>query len=266
MEHPPAQSHRFTGKPLSISTGLYYDYQRWYDPSVGRYISQDPLGGDALSPQTLNGYVYVQNRPTSLVDPMGLTSEGEGDRICSEDESCGIKLPSWVYDEDAARSQWGFSSNIGRASFNEGSPPPETVSSIQPVATEPIRLEGGAGSRDGQLEFLNPKTLAFTQNEVSPTFQDGRTIAQLSEGLRTGQINPTTVSPIRVVEFEGKLYSLDNRRLVAFQMADVNIPVVRASWTPKVTSDFVWRYNPVQGGSRVFINGVGWWPPTSSEI
>jgi RHS repeat-associated protein len=30
---------KFTGKPYSTATGLYYKYQRWYDPSIGRFIS-----------------------------------------------------------------------------------------------------------------------------------------------------------------------------------------------------------------------------------
>jgi len=36
-------SDRFTGKPVSQTTGLYYEYQRWYDPSMGRFIGEDPL-------------------------------------------------------------------------------------------------------------------------------------------------------------------------------------------------------------------------------
>ncbi len=28
-------SDRFTGKPVTQATGLYYDYARWYDPSTG---------------------------------------------------------------------------------------------------------------------------------------------------------------------------------------------------------------------------------------
>ena len=38
------EKDRFTGKSFSSTTGLYYEYQRWYDPSIGRFISQDPLG------------------------------------------------------------------------------------------------------------------------------------------------------------------------------------------------------------------------------
>jgi hypothetical protein len=52
---------------------LYYEYQRWYDPSIGRFISQDPFAGHLSNPQTLNPYVYVVDSPTSLTDPSGLS-------------------------------------------------------------------------------------------------------------------------------------------------------------------------------------------------
>src|SRR5436305_15285405 len=38
-------SDRFTGKPVSQTTGLYYYGARWYDSTIGRFISQDPLAG-----------------------------------------------------------------------------------------------------------------------------------------------------------------------------------------------------------------------------
>jgi hypothetical protein len=50
---------------------LYYYYDRWYDPFTGRFVSQDPAKGDLSNPQSLNGYIYVVDRPTSLVDPNG---------------------------------------------------------------------------------------------------------------------------------------------------------------------------------------------------
>jgi RHS repeat-associated protein len=62
---------KFDGKPFSISTGLYYDYQRWYDPSIGRFISPDPLAGHRAYPQSLNRYLYVLDSPTSNIDPAG---------------------------------------------------------------------------------------------------------------------------------------------------------------------------------------------------
>ena len=65
-------AYRFTGKPYSSSTGLYYEYQRWYDPSAGRFISPDPYPGELSNAQSQNGYVYATNDPATLTDPTGL--------------------------------------------------------------------------------------------------------------------------------------------------------------------------------------------------
>ncbi len=50
---------------------MYYEYSRWYDPSVGRFISQDSYPGYLSDPQSLNPYVYTENAPTTYADPTG---------------------------------------------------------------------------------------------------------------------------------------------------------------------------------------------------
>jgi len=60
--------HKFTGKPEDTGTGLYYFGARYYDPVVGRFISQDPAR------QGSNWYVYAENNPIKYVDPNGETS------------------------------------------------------------------------------------------------------------------------------------------------------------------------------------------------
>jgi RHS repeat-associated protein len=68
-------SFGFTGRFFDKSTGLQNNLHRWYDANVGRWISEDPIGfaaGDA------NLYRYVQNIPTSLVDPLGLAPSEDG--------------------------------------------------------------------------------------------------------------------------------------------------------------------------------------------
>ena len=63
---------QFTGMPYSSAIGLYYDYERWYDQSTGRFISQDPVHGYRIDPQSLNLYIYTANSPTSATDRTGL--------------------------------------------------------------------------------------------------------------------------------------------------------------------------------------------------
>jgi RHS repeat-associated protein len=61
---------KFTGQRLD-STGLYYYGARYYDPSIGRFISADTIVPDPYNPQTLNRYSYCINNPLKYVDPTG---------------------------------------------------------------------------------------------------------------------------------------------------------------------------------------------------
>jgi len=68
--------YMFTGRRLDSETGFYYYRTRYYDVSVGRFITRDTIGiwGD---PANLgNGFTYVGNNPWTLLDPFGL-DQGE---------------------------------------------------------------------------------------------------------------------------------------------------------------------------------------------
>ncbi|MFQ5801421.1 MAG: RHS repeat-associated core domain-containing protein [Candidatus Methylomirabilales bacterium] len=66
---------RFTGEELDDFTGLYYLRARWYDPSVGRFITRDPFPGFLLRTVSLNRFVYAENNPVKLIDRSGLIPE-----------------------------------------------------------------------------------------------------------------------------------------------------------------------------------------------
>jgi len=89
------EKYKITGKPVSARTGLYYYFHRWYDPSVGRFISPDPRSGKLSNPQSLNLYIYVLDQPTSLVDPSGESqcpSERDSHNLGSLGCKCGFLL------------------------------------------------------------------------------------------------------------------------------------------------------------------------------
>jgi len=56
----------FTARPFDPDTGLQNNLNRWYDPSVGRWLSEDPIEEDS------DLYRYCGNSPTDSVDPLGL--------------------------------------------------------------------------------------------------------------------------------------------------------------------------------------------------
>ncbi len=59
----------YTGRELDVSTGLQYNRERWYDPQLARWTSEDPIG---FGGNDANLYRYVNNSPTNAIDPTGL--------------------------------------------------------------------------------------------------------------------------------------------------------------------------------------------------
>jgi RHS repeat-associated protein len=87
-----SEQRKFAGYEYDVDTGLNYANARYYNPAIGRFISQDPvflaLGNDEQirqligqplravlgDPQNLNAYTYARNNPIINTDPSGLFS------------------------------------------------------------------------------------------------------------------------------------------------------------------------------------------------
>ncbi len=59
---------RFPGQYYDEETGLHYNFQRYYEPRSGRYMSADPIGLQG----GINLFAYALNHPGNEIDPVGL--------------------------------------------------------------------------------------------------------------------------------------------------------------------------------------------------
>ncbi|SDU35258.1 RHS repeat-associated core domain-containing protein [Halopseudomonas salegens] len=88
------QPIRFQGQYEDEESGLHYNRHRYYDPALGRYVNQDPiglLGG-------INVYDYSEGDPVLLFDPYGLTSSSDAETACN----------TWIdiYRDDLSEKMW----------------------------------------------------------------------------------------------------------------------------------------------------------------
>ncbi|HLA10131.1 MAG TPA: RHS repeat-associated core domain-containing protein, partial [Pyrinomonadaceae bacterium] len=60
--------YTYTGRERDPDTGLLYYRARFYDPQLGRFISEDPIGFAG----GMNPFAYVDNNPIAFYDPLGL--------------------------------------------------------------------------------------------------------------------------------------------------------------------------------------------------
>ncbi|MDI3388746.1 RHS repeat-associated core domain-containing protein [Streptomyces sp. B-S-A8] len=96
---------RYPGQYFDPETGLHYNFNRYYDPDLGRYTSPDPLG---LAP-AVNHYSYVPN-PFTLADPLGLAG-------CEDDPTWGGRV---VFVRDEHGRPYEMHATITRDMLDEG--------------------------------------------------------------------------------------------------------------------------------------------------
>ena len=70
-----SQPFGYTGEQRDPENGLVYLRARYYDPSLGRFLSRDPHAGSRPHITALNRFAYSQNNPCKFTDPSGYKAQ-----------------------------------------------------------------------------------------------------------------------------------------------------------------------------------------------
>ncbi|HEY6020214.1 MAG TPA: RHS repeat-associated core domain-containing protein, partial [Candidatus Paceibacterota bacterium] len=89
-----ANPYQYTGRENDPETGLYYYRARYYDPAIGRFLSEDPLRFRSGS----DFYGYVENSAVNLIDPSGLAKCKDIAGLAGADTDAGL-LARLIYFE-----------------------------------------------------------------------------------------------------------------------------------------------------------------------
>ena len=92
LNQPAKEGHNigYKGHVYDKELGLVYMAHRYYDPKVGRFLSNDPVGFTPSNVQSFNRYAYANNNPYKYWDPDGLYAD-----LIVESVSIGLGLKSF---------------------------------------------------------------------------------------------------------------------------------------------------------------------------
>ncbi len=98
---------QYTGREFDPETGIEYYRERYFDPSSGRFLSEDPLRFKTAT----NFYPYAANNPLRFNDPMGL-SAADVQRIFGACQKCTDQLTKSGERRAGSGTMNGWANNI----------------------------------------------------------------------------------------------------------------------------------------------------------
>jgi RHS repeat-associated protein len=105
----------FNGQQYDSTLGLYFLRARYYAPTEGRFLSQDPLAGSNQDPVTLHRYLYADSDPENIFDPSGKEGIGETAAVLGAAVVIGVALVDLGYQTivqaGSTSSAWGARSH-----------------------------------------------------------------------------------------------------------------------------------------------------------
>jgi RHS repeat-associated protein len=111
---------QYTGREFDTESNVYYMRARYFDPSTGRFLSEDPIG----FPMGDNFYVYVGNSPQQMIGPTG-TESVDRTELWNHYKNVGnvydvVKVNAMKNEALRAARDWGIQHQLPGGSVHNG--------------------------------------------------------------------------------------------------------------------------------------------------
>jgi filamentous hemagglutinin len=114
----------------------------------------------------------------------------------------------------------------------------------------------GTGGASNKPQLMDSSRIRFSQDSIKNgfkgTFEGKMSFDDTIAALKSGALKPTDISPIRIFEKDGMLYTLDNRRLYVAQQAGVKINYVWAT-EREIAKEIESKFTTINGGASVIV-------------
>ncbi|TKR31119.1 RHS repeat-associated core domain-containing protein [Luteimonas gilva] len=154
----------YTGHYQDAATGLTYMQQRYYDPTIGRFLSMDPVTADANTGGNFNRYWYANNNPYRFTDP-----DGRETREMAYERGSGGKLPvkspkDWLHKPLGYALGGILAAPIAAEAYLAAAAYPAAAATVTNVAAEASGVTGTAAA-GATLLSRNPYVVRILEND-----------------------------------------------------------------------------------------------------
>jgi RHS repeat-associated protein len=258
-------------------TGLLNEGFRYRDLETGTFITRDPAG----FVDGPNLYCYVRQNPWTSFDPEGLASEEFRQEhpilnffLDTVHEISGAIIGMTTIPSDAPKTRGLYTKLLDEShkvdsGYYDPTRSAHGLVEHSAAAATMILLAPESGAVEASASKItartaddvstvtrgNPQDILYTQDSVSPNFGKGGTIKKTTDQLISGEKTADDITTINVVEHQGKLKSLDNRRLKALKDAGVtDAPLNKKDLNdPAVRKEFIQKNDTTTGGKSVKV-------------